>query len=208
MNRLLLLAPLLAPVATPAAARTLAPRDECAADAGFAQFRSRLLDAVVRHDAQALLALTADDIRFNFGDGGGKQGFVANWGLATPDTSGLWPLLAGVLASGCVREQDHAVSPYVFARFPDTIDPFTSGVARPDARLYRTRADAGESTPIPWEILEEVNLDGRDGWARVRLQDGRTGFLRADAIISPIDYRAIFEQRDGAWRLVAFIAGD
>lgn len=197
----------LAAFASPLQARPLPPRDECAADASFAQFRARLLDIVVRHDGPGLLALTAEDISFSFGEEGGKAGFARAWGLSDPDTSGLWPLLAGVLASGCAREADYFASPYIFARFPDTLDPFSSGVAGPEARLHRTRAEEGESTPIAWEILEEVT-GGEDGWASVRLQDGRTGFLPPGAILMPIDYRAIFERRDGAWRLVAFIAGD
>jgi hypothetical protein len=194
-------------VAAPLQARTLPPRDECAADAGFAQFRARLLDIVARHDAPGLLALTADDIRFSFGDDGGKGGFIAQWGLNSPDTSGLWPLLAGVLASGCAREAEHFASPYIFSRFPEELDPFSSGVAGPGARLYRTRTQETETTAIDWEILAQVTMES-DGWANVRLQDGRNGLLPPGAVLSPIGHRALFERRDGDWRLVAFVAGD
>src|ERR1051325_3734731 len=111
MKRLLPLALLAGLAAAPAHGRSLPPRDECAADASFAAFRARLLDIVARHDGPALLALTADDIRHSFGDDNGKQAFVRSWNLAEPDSSGLWPLLAGVLASGCAREADHVASP-------------------------------------------------------------------------------------------------
>jgi hypothetical protein len=207
MKRLLPLLALIS-VAAPLQARTLPPRDECAADAAFAQFRARLLDIVARHDAPGLLALTADDIRFSFGDDGGKQGFSAQWGLDSPDTSGLWPLLAGVLASGCAREAEHFSSPYIFSRFPEELDPFSSGVAGPGARLYRTRTQAETgTTAVDWEILAQVTMEN-DGWANVHLQDGRTGLLPPGTVLSPIGHRAIFERRDGAWRLAAFVAGD
>ena len=56
-------------------------------------------------------------------------------------------------------------------------------------------------------MLAEVTIEG-DGWGRVRLADGRTGYIESGSVISPIDYRAIFARRDGQWRMVAFIAGD
>src|SRR3712207_5658342 len=57
-----------------AASRKLPPRDECARDASLTAFRQKLLTAVDRKDAKQLLSLTADDIRFSFGEGGGKRG--------------------------------------------------------------------------------------------------------------------------------------
>jgi hypothetical protein len=42
----------------------------------------------------------------------------------------------------------------------------------------------------------------------VRLGDGRTGFVAAGYVRSPVDYRAIFRRRGGQWQLLTFIAGD
>jgi hypothetical protein len=199
----------LALLALPAAvqARTLPPRDECAADPDFARFRADLLDIVARHDAARLLAVVADDIRFSFGGGEGRANFAAEWSLADPDTSGLWVTLAKALASGCARDEQTMSAPYIFRRFPDELDAYGSGVAGPAARLYRARSNEGESALIPWEILEEATTDS-GGWLRVRLSDGRTGYIEEDHVLSPIDYRAIFEKRDGQWRMTMFIAGD
>ncbi|MEA3013613.1 MAG: hypothetical protein QOD42_2158 [Sphingomonadales bacterium] len=207
MKRLALLAAL-ALAALPAAlpARTLPPRDECAADPDFARFRAELLDIVARHDATRLLAVVADDIRFDFGGGEGRRAFAGEWGLADPDRSGLWVELAKALASGCARDGGTMSAPYIFRRFPDELDVFSSGVAGLGARLYRTQVTDGDSVPIPWEILDEAERDG--GWTRVRLADGRAGFIETAHLLSPIDYRAIFEKRDGQWRMTMFIAGD
>jgi hypothetical protein len=42
----------------------------------------------------------------------------------------------------------------------------------------------------------------------VRLADGRTGFVRHDQVRSVLDYRAVFERREGHWLMTAFVAGD
>jgi hypothetical protein len=42
----------------------------------------------------------------------------------------------------------------------------------------------------------------------VVLPDGRTGWLRAEDVHSPIGWRAIFAWRDGRWMMDAFVAGD
>jgi hypothetical protein len=205
MKRLAFLAALALPAIVEA--RTLPPRDECAADPGFARFRAGLLDIVARHDATRLLAIVADDIRFSFGGGEGRANFTAEWSLADPDTSGLWVELAKALASGCARDGETMSAPYIFRRFPDELDAFSSGVAGPAARLYRTASNEDESSLIPWEILEEATA-GIPGWFRVRLSDGRTGYVEAENVLSPIDYRVIFERRDGQWRMTTFVAGD
>jgi hypothetical protein len=205
MKRLALLAVLALPAI--AEARTLPPRDECAADPGFARFRAGLLDIVARHDATRLLAIAAEDIRFTFGGGEGRAGFAAQWSLADPDTSGLWVELAKALASGCARQGETMSAPYLFRRFPDALDAFSSGVAGPAARLYQARSNEGDSVLIPWEILDEVEWNPGP-WARVRLADGRAGFVETEHLVSPIGYRAIFEKRDGQWRMTMFIAGD
>ncbi len=197
----------LALFAPPAQARTLPPRDECAADPGFARFRAELLDIAARHDATRLLAIVTDDISFSFGGGEGRADFVEAWHLADPDSSGIWVELARVLVSGCARDGETMVAPYIFRRFPEELDAFAAGVAAPGTLLYRTRSNEGDSTPISWEILEEAAPDGA-GWARVRLSDGRTGYIESANLLSAIDYRAIFEKRGGQWRMTAFIAGD
>ena len=56
--------------------------------------------------------------------------------------------------------------------------------------------------------MPESPVEPDTSWAGVLLPDGRTGWLRADDVHSPVGWRAIFERRDGRWMIVAFIAGD
>jgi hypothetical protein len=37
---------------------------------------------------------------------------------------------------------------------------------------------------------------------------GKKGFVKAEFVRSPIDYRAIFEKKGRNWKLTAFVAGD
>jgi hypothetical protein len=46
------------------------------------------------------------------------------------------------------------------------------------------------------------------GWVRVRLDGGREGFVSARLIRTPLDDRAFFLRRNGAWRLITFVRGD
>ena len=45
-------------------------------------------------------------------------------------------------------------------------------------------------------------------WLTIELGDGQKGFIAKEYIRSPIDYRAIFEKKNGKWLMTAFIAGD
>ena len=46
-----------------------------------------------------------------------------------------------------------------------------------------------------------------DAWRAVKLES-KVGFIASRFVRSPIDYRAIFSEQGGAWRMVTFVAGD
>jgi hypothetical protein len=58
---------------------------------------------------------------------------------------------------------------------------------------------AAETPKMPGEKRE---------WVNVKLADGQTGFVAAEFIRGPVDYRAIFEKQNGRWVMTAFVAGD
>ena len=45
-------------------------------------------------------------------------------------------------------------------------------------------------------------------WTRIKLRDGRTGYISSRYVRGPVGYRAIFNKVDGRWRMAAFVAGD
>ena len=72
-------------------------------DPDFLAFKIRLLGAIQRNDARSLTAAVAPDIR-------------------TPMTAQLWKEVAAVLRLGSVKDEEDFIAPYVFMRFPHTLD--------------------------------------------------------------------------------------
>lgn len=199
-----------APPAPPQA--ILPPRDVCAQDASFVRFRADLLDILVRRDRERLLAVIAPDIHFSFGGEAGRTAFIRAWDLDRPLHSGLWHELAGVLMLGCAVENGAMVAPYAFSNWPEVDGVGASFLVYPGARLHRA-ADATSPViaELAWQMVQDATPEGapRDrAWRRVRLPDGRVGFVRAEQLRVDIDYRARFERRAGQWRLTSFVAGD
>jgi hypothetical protein len=193
-----------------APAMKLPPTDECARDVSFREFRAQLIRAAERKDVQYLLAVTADDIKFSFGDNQGKAAFAKNWRLEAPASSHFWSELLSVLRLGCAFTGDNASAPYLFARFPNQFDPYDHVVAvhpRTRARVA-PRAASRIIATFNGDILKLVGDDLAVDWIAVALPDGRIGHVRRSQVRSPVDYRAIFEKRGSHWQMTTFVAGD
>ena len=194
----------------------LLPVDE--ADPSFRSFRDTLLDALARKDTTALLAAVAPDIRTSFGADGGIEDFRSMWALDDP-RSRVWSELARVLGMGGAFLSDSAfAAPYVYAIWPDSLDAFEYVAVTSPAAVVRTAPSASADTLgtashslLPyedWRGVPESPVEPDTSWAGILLPDGRTGWLHAADVHSPVGWRAIFEMRDGRWRMAAFIAGD
>jgi hypothetical protein len=57
-------------------------------------------------------------------------------------------------------------------------------------------------------VADDPSAPTPEEWQRVRTAGGRTGYVSARYLRSPIDHRALFEFRAGRWWLVAYVAGD
>jgi hypothetical protein len=214
----LLLAALLA--AAPAAAQVapLEPRDDGARDPSFLTFRGRLLEALAARDTTAVLAAFAPDARLSFGDApAGPAGVRAVWlGTARYDGRSLWPTLARVVAMGSVRGPEGMLTaPYTYDGPPGDLDPFTHGaIVGEDVNVRATPSPAAETlTRLSYVVVPVVEWGYDEDpaarlWHRIRLEDGREGYVAGEFLWSPVDYRAGFEKRDGRWQIVFFVAGD
>jgi hypothetical protein len=199
----------LAAAALLSAPARIPPQDECRKDASFVAYRSSLKAAVKARDARLLLSLVAQDIAFSFGDGAGKAEFAREWRLDQPAQSALWAELEEVLSLGCALQDGSAEAPWLYARFPQVLDPFDHAVVvRPGAAAHAAPNRGSKVLArLNWDILPVLS-DLGDAWAQVRLTDGRKAYVRRQDLRSPIDYRAGFERRGGRWLMVMFIAGD
>lgn len=204
------------PLAVDEGAPKLLPVDQ--ADESFRAFRDSLLAALARRDTTALYGVLSPDVRTSFGAEGGIDDFRGAWSTDDPGTR-VWEELARVLGMGGVFSADSTfMAPYVYAAWPDSIDAFEFvAVTSPEAAVRSapgSRADTIGTASYSilrladWRGMPETAAEPDTSWAGVVLPDGRTGWLSAHDVHSPIGWRAIFGRRDGRWWIDAFVAGD
>src|SRR6187397_2444490 len=87
---------------SPLAQGKWAPRDDCAEVEGADQFRERLAAAIEARDADAVVALAADDIKLDFGGGEGTAELRSR---LEDDSWDLWEELDALMALGCAANE-------------------------------------------------------------------------------------------------------
>jgi hypothetical protein len=195
----------------------LLPIDEASQRPDFFGFRAHLQAAVARRDWSAVLAVVHPKIRNTFGDDDGIAAFQRIW-KAESAAHDLWVELGAVLAlGGAFDTSGNFVAPYVFSQWPGRLDAFDH-VAVIGSRVRVRRAPRLEADVLavlshvilrrPPNGSDQIAPDEAERWTMVVLAGGRTGFISSEYVRSPIDYRAVFSEVDGGWRLMMFIAGD
>jgi len=186
----------------------LTPIDQCARDPSFVEFRTSLRRTIARRDAKALLAVVADDVHASLGGHVGKRDFIELWNLDQSRSSRVWMELGTALRLGCAMRDGLASVPSLEQQLGER-DPFETRLALPGAALHASPGNGSRVIArLEWHVL---TLRGQwDGgpWVRVRLDDGRTGYVREALARSPLDYRAWFRKRGGRWVMEGFLAGD
>jgi hypothetical protein len=187
----------------------LLPRDEASQRPDFLRFREGLQTIVQRRDVAALVQIVDPSIRVAFDDASGVEAFMT-YHVDNPERD-FWAELAAVLRLGGVfTTWTTFAAPYTFAAWPDEFDAFSCKVVIGEG--VRVRAAPGTSartlTLLSHAIVEWVPVEPEANWERVRLADGRIGFVAARYLRSPVDLRAFFEFKDGRWWLTTYVAGD
>ncbi len=206
----------------PASANELTERvkfwDDGPQDASFVKFRNALKDVIARRDAPALMKLVAPNIKNSFDDAeAGAARFRKGWKPEDPK-SAIWPALSLVVEMGGNFDSKTAFSaPYVFSAFPSDVDGFDKVVVTKEGAVMRAKpkSDAPIVRPLDRDILTFVgdppkpqHEAGPDNWIEVKDAKGKQGFVMAQDVRSPIDYRALFEKRKGRWLMTSFLSGD
>jgi hypothetical protein len=170
-----------------ARADRLPPVDESAQDPSFLAFKVRLLGALQRKDVPALVSALDPKVRVRFGAPEGIAAFRRHWKLDRPAQSKLWNELGTVLRLGVTRDETDFIAPYVFTRFPHTLDSHVfAAVIRPGAVLRKTPAAASPKVAtLDYDIVQRTG-ESRNGWVEVRIADGKTGWLPESDIRSPM----------------------
>lgn len=203
--------------AEPVPPTRLFPVDEAARDPSFVAFRDELKAVIARKDAAKLFTYLASDIKLDFGGGYGGPEFHKRWKPFDKDTK-VWKALSLVVDNGGKFPVSGGfAAPYVFAAFPEGLDAFEVLIATNKDAVMRTapRPDAAIVRKLDHDILTIVKSAhrlqheaGPTDWSEVKDANGKHGFVLDQDLRSPIDYRAIFERRDGKWVMQTFIAGD
>jgi len=198
-------------LAAAVASGRLPPVDECAADRSFVEFRATLRRLVVLRSASGLLAFVADDVQASLGGDVGKPAFVRMWKLQGPTAarSPLWGELGRALRLGCTLGDGTAIVPAMAGQPIGERDAFETRIALPGATLRRAPSRRARTAALlDWHFLTVTGSRHNDQWLKVRLDDGRAGYVRISETRSPIDYRAWFRKRAGRWTMEGFLAGD
>lgn len=157
---------------------------------------------------EALLSVVADDVHASLGGHVGKQDFIELWGLKQPRTSKVWKELGDALRLGCSMRSGVATAPSMEDQIGDR-DAFETRIALPGAVLRARPSDRSPAIArLEWHVLTLRGTWDGGPWVRVRLDNGRSGYVRDALARSPIDYRAWFHKRGGRWVMAGFLAGD
>lgn len=201
--------------------RYVKPVDEAAKDASFLAFRTKLIAAAKRRDAKYILSILDKNITNSFGGDGGIEEFKKRWKIKSP-TSEFWSEFLPVITNGGKFFKGDGVknnfftAPYSFQAFPDDLDAFTYSVIFGNNVNLRSKPkmNAPVIGKLSYNIVEitESIADKKNAekavWYEIKTLGGKRGFVKAEFVRSPIDYRAGFEKKNGKWKMTYFVAGD
>jgi hypothetical protein len=196
------------PEPEPLAKGPYAPRDTCGDLEGAAEFRQNLAEAVRLRDADAFVALAAEDIKLDFGGGSGRAELRTR---LTGEDWNLWQELDELLALGCaVNKQGGITIPWYFEQTIAGVDPMAGMIVTGEEVPLRS-APEEEGPPlrtISWDVVEIGSLRPDDTHQQVTTTEGEQGFVATDKLRSLVDYRLSATRRNGRWSIVSLVAGD
>ena len=185
-----------------------APRDTCGDLKGAAEFRQALAAAVEGRDADALVALAAEDVKLDFGGGTGRAELKKR---LTAEDRMLWRELGELLTLGCsANKQGGLTIPWYFDQSIPDVDPMMGMIVTGENVPLLSAPDEEAETvaTLSWDVVEIDAMKPDDAFQKVETKDGKQGFIATDMLRSLIDYRILASSRNGNWRIVSLVAGD
>jgi hypothetical protein len=195
--------------------------DEGKTDASFSAFREKTLAAAKRRDAEYILSIIDRNIKNGFGDDDGFENFKKTWSINSRK-SDFWTEFIIVLSHGGTFEKKSRIktfqAPYTFTGFPEDLDAFDYHAVFGNNVNLRSKPET--TAPVVANLsynvvkvdfensVKDKNNADNYSWLKIETLGGKKGFVKAEYVRSPIDYRAIFEKKNGSWKMTAFLAGD
>lgn len=184
------------------------PRDECKGLPGWADFRTKLEQAVAHRDAETLAGLIDPAIELDFGGGHGVKELRRR--LDDKDYK-LWDQLTALLPLGCAADESSATMPWIFAKAPEDADPYAGMLVLGDAVPAYAKPDAASPAlaTLNWPVVTVVDNSGSEQpFTKVTLPDSKIAYVESTKLRSLLDYRLIASRAKQGWRITALIAGD
>jgi len=205
-------------VATFAQERFVKPVDDAKLDASFLAFRTKLIAAAERRDANYILSIVDPKIKNGFGGEDGIANFKRQWKL-TAKNSKFWnEFLAAIKNGGAFGEgRTTFTAPYTFSSWPQDIDGFEyHAIFGNNVNLRKEpEMNAAVVTKLSYNVVKiERELVPKSGkseypeWWLVKTLGGLEGYVKREFVRGHIDYRAGFTKKKGVWKLDFFLAGD
>lgn len=187
-----------------------APRSDCGGLDGEHAFRVQLARIAEGRDKAALLALTSDNIKLDFGGGAGRASLDSL--LSSDEAGNLWRALDELLPLGCAAQGGESlVIPWFFAQDLGVDDPIDAYVVTgQNVAFFETASGIPEEIDrLSWEAVELIMEDDNfPDMKLVRRSNGMEGFIENTNLRRSIDYRVVADKSDSGWKITAFIAGD
>ena len=197
----------------------LPPVDESGGDASWPRFKARLLDALVRRDAQFVLGIVDPGIRNTSGSVGAAE-FNKLWEPRST-TSPLWVELPKVLFLGGVfvkrdRNVVEFCAPYVYYKWPESAaeDAFGAIIAKETLLKAAPAANSATLATLSYDLVAVVDWEVADTqkenpqkWIKLETRGGE-GYVPEEHVRSPLEYRACFVKTGARWRMSALEVGE
>jgi len=184
--------------------------DEAKENPSFCAFRKQLIRALEKSDTTFVLSVFDKDVKLDFGGGYGIDE-LKNRFREPVHYGDLWnELHTLLLLGGTFSGDEYFIAPYVYSEWPDGIDAYTHiAVTGNRIPVYKQPESESEKlTFLSYTIVEKDFQWYDTDWVRIKLPNGKSGFIMRIHTRSPIDYRIIFRQTDTVWEITVFLAGD
>lgn len=192
----------------------LFPVDETEMNESFKLFKEKLITAIENKDSEFIINHLDENIFFSFGGESGIKEFNSYWDLENPNSL-FWDEAKKILKLGgsfLTNSESYLFSaPYVFANWNDDYDPYNNvAVIDSDVNLY-------ESDDINSKVIDTLSYDiviynfssdFESDFRKIETYLGKNGFVLAEKIRSPLDYRIGIEKIKEKWTITFFVSGD
>ena len=201
----------------PQSGTQLLPRDEAADVEDLVEVRTAILEALDRSDYKTVASYASPEVEAYYDAVPGRAELIRclkEEGLARSMKQAL-------NAGGTFYREDGVdlmfIAPSLFGNFPDDLDPFTHAIvygtdvnirSKPDVKSEILTQLSYHIVEMPDHTPEKCQSGSRHQWHRIKLPDGRHGYLADDFTWTVGSPRFHFMKVNGTWRLEFVMTGE